>query len=71
MSFAGETFSRGKMNWSDYWNQVLSNIFSFPNTERETSDPIRSSTADDHASKRIILLGMMAASEKAAIVPNI
>ena len=71
MYFLGDTHRRGGKNWSDYWNQVLGKNLSSTIPSKEQTNTIRSRTLKDHASKRLLLLGLMADSTKAAGVPNI
>ena len=69
--FIVETLSRGGRTWSDYWSQLLVNILSYNIPYKETPDPIRSSTKRAHSRKRLLVLGLMAASSKYLSVPII
>ena len=71
MYFIGETLRRGERTWSDYWNQFLGNIISYPITSKEPPDSIIYSTENDRASKRLLILGLMDISSKASSVLNI
>ena len=71
ISFIGDTLRRGERTWDDYWNQVLVKIFYYTMPAKELPGTIRYSTARDHARKRLVILGLMAVSDKHADVPNI
>ena len=71
MSFIGENLRRGGSNWSDYWNQFLGKILPYPMPAKNPPDPIIYRTAKAHATKRLLLLGLMSASSKSASVTNI
>ena len=71
ISYIGDTLRTVGRNWSDYWNQVLGKIFSSPISAKEPPDTIISRTKKYHSSKRLLLLGLMDASNKAPGVPNI
>ena len=49
----------------------MGNILSYPITANEPPDTIRYRNVNAHSRKRLLILGMMAASSKAASVPNI
>ena len=69
--FIGEILSRGGSTWSDYWNQLLGKILSYPMHAKDPTDPIIYRTAKAHSRKRLLILGLMGASTKSISVPNI
>ena len=71
ISFIGDTLRRGERTWDDYWNQVLVKIFYYTMPAKEPPGTIRYRTEISNARKRLIILGLMAASDKHAGVPNI
>ena len=71
ISFIGDALSIGERTWGDYWNQVLVKIFYSPMLDKEPPGNIRSRTVRSHTRKRLIILGLMAASDKPTGVPNI
>ena len=71
MYFIGDTLIRGGKTWSNYWSQLLVRIFSCAMLVKGPPDPIRSITVKHHASKRLLLLGLIFASSKTVSVPNI
>ena len=71
MSFIVYTLKRLCSTWIGYCNQVPGKIFSYPMPSKEPSDTIRYMIAKYYARNRILILGLMAASDKSYGVPNI
>ena len=71
MSFIGDTLIRGGKTWGNYWSQLLVRVFSYAMLVKGPPDPIRYITLKYHASKRLLLLGLIFASSKTVSVPNI
>ena len=69
--FICDTLRRVGKTCIDYWNQFLGKIIYYPIPEKEPPDTIRSRYSKDNARKILLLLGIMDASSKDSVVPNI